>query len=112
MDAIGGLTGITFAHVWWTTTALVVGFWVAFFLRWCFSVRSRNAVLTYNPTPRNAALVDLCPTMKQYDRVPIWGINGHIQSIYASQVRKGPTYELRRYVWWFLGFDSMITETF
>ena len=97
MDLIYSLTNITFGHIFWTITALVVCFWTGFVLKWCFAVRSRSAVLYYNPTSRNEDLVALCETMKCYDRVPIWGVNGHVQSIYASQVRKGPTYELQRY---------------
>jgi hypothetical protein len=81
----------------WVISALAfVGFAILLVALWFFAVRSRHAIVYYNPTSRNESLVAACATMKVYDRVPLWGFNGHIQSIYASQVRKGPTYPLRR----------------
>ena len=83
----------------WLISALAfLGFIVLLLSLWFFAVRNRHAIVYYNETETNKSAVGLCKTMKMYDRVPLWRFNGHIQSIYASQVRKGPTYELRRYV--------------
>lgn len=85
-------------HLWWVAVLSVLVFSVVLLALWRFAVRTRRSSIYYNPTDLNGALLLHCTTMRQYDRVPLWGFNGHVQSIYASQVRKGPTYPLRRYV--------------
>lgn len=83
----------------WSLLTLIVGLTVAGLMGYfCLRVRARKSSVYFNPTSRNEAIIAECQTMHLYDRVPLWGINGHAQSIYASQVRKGPTYELHRYV--------------
>lgn len=72
---------------------ILIGFIAYYFL----VVRFCNVQIFFNHTHRNESLLALCKTLKTYDRVPLWGVNGHVQSIYASQIRKGPTYPLRRY---------------
>ena len=98
MDSLLSLSGYPDMSVW-SLTALTLGLIVAALVAYfCLRVRARKSSIYFNPTSRNEAIVTQCATMHLYDRVPLWGINGHVQSIYASQVRKGPTYELRRYV--------------
>ena len=98
MDSIVSLPSYLNMSVW-SLLALVLGLTVTSLMAYyCLRVRARKSAIYYNPTSRNEAIVTHCRTMHLYDRVPLWGFNGHVQSIYASQVRKGPTYELRRYV--------------
>lgn len=59
--------------------------------------RKDETVITCLPTNRNRALLQECQTVKSYDNIPVWGFNGHIQSYFASQIRKGPTYPFERY---------------
>lgn len=63
---------------------------------WYFFDRKDHTVLTFVPTESNRAILDQCKTVKLYDNIPIWGFNGHVQSYFASQIRKGPTYPFRR----------------
>lgn len=98
MESLLSLSGYPDMSVW-SLAVLLLGLTVAVLVAYfCLRVRARKSSIYFNPTSRNEAIVAQCATMHLYDRVPLWGFNGHVQSIYASQVRKGPTYELRRYV--------------
>jgi hypothetical protein len=65
---------------------------------WYFIDRTDHTVLTFLPTTHNKAILEECTTIKLYDNIPIWGFNGHVQSYFASQIRKGPSYPFRRFV--------------
>lgn len=58
--------------------------------------RNNTTELLYQKTEINEKILEDCDILKKYSKIPIWGINGHIQTIYASQIRKGPTYPFKR----------------
>lgn len=60
--------------------------------------RHNHTELIYLNTEINEKLLTNCMTLRKYSRIPMWALNGHIQTIYASQIRKGPTYPIRREV--------------
>ena len=58
--------------------------------------RHNHTELIYLSTEINEKLLTNCMALRKYSRIPMWALNGHIQTIYASQIRKGPTYPIRR----------------
>jgi len=70
---------------------------IGFLLLWIIK-RSEVTSLQYIENETNAALLNECKVLHSYDNIPLWGINGHFQSYYASQIRKGPKLPLKRYL--------------
>lgn len=66
------------------------------FVIYLIKFRNNETELSYHKTEINEKILKDCHTLRKYSQIPIWGVNGHIQTIYASQIRKGPTYPFKR----------------
>ncbi|XP_049849295.1 monoacylglycerol lipase ABHD2 [Schistocerca gregaria] len=58
--------------------------------------REEEVKIMCSDTKFNKFILENCPSLKIYDRIPIWGLNGHLQTCYASAIRKGPTHLWKR----------------
>jgi len=59
-------------------------------------IKRFKPVVYYHNTKRNHYLIQKTTHLQQYTDIPLWGLNGHLQSLYASQFRKGPPHQRNR----------------
>jgi predicted alpha/beta-fold hydrolase len=64
---------------------------------WWRSRRTDRVVLVHQETELTKKILEGCPNIHVYKNMPIWGLSGNLQSIYASQIRKGPTPKMERH---------------
>jgi hypothetical protein len=64
---------------------------------WWRSRRTDRVVLVHQETELTKKILEGCPSIHVYKNMPIWGLSGNLQSIYASQIRKGPTPKMERH---------------